>query len=254
MSSYLITGASRGLGLGLVQLLASKPISEVGLIFASGRKPSETLSELIETNPGRVHFIELEISDKISVEKAVKQVETILEEHKATLDVLVNNAAILNYTPDGVDTMSDLSETLNINVVGTHLVTAGFLPLLKKGNAKKVANVSSTLGSLALSAKFAHMPSPAYKISKAATNMLTRQYAHDLAKDEFSVFCLSPGWVKTDMGSEDAELSVEQSVSAILEIITNADKNSNGKFFDIHVPGWEDAPGLNQYPGGEPAW
>ncbi|KAH8828967.1 hypothetical protein DL96DRAFT_1696015 [Flagelloscypha sp. PMI_526] len=254
MSSYLITGSTRGIGLGLVQFLSSKPTSEVSHVFASGRKSSEPLTKLIEAYPIRIHFVELEVTDASSIDKAVKYVEQILSEHKATLDVIVNNAAIMNYSPDGVETMSDLVETLNINVVGMHLITAAFLPLLRKGKGKKIANVSSTFGSIALSGKYAHFPTPAYKISKAAANMLTRQYAHDLAKDGFSVFCLNPGWVKTDLGSEQADLSVDQSVTAILDIFSNASVEDNGKFFNVHVPGWENAPGLNQYAGGEVDW
>ncbi|KAH8828865.1 dehydrogenase [Flagelloscypha sp. PMI_526] len=200
MSSYLITGSTRGLGLGLVQFLSSKPSSEVSHIFASGRKPSEGLTKLIEMNPDRIHFVELEVSNASSIRNAVKEVEEILSAHKAALDVLVNNAAIANFTPNGVETMSDLQETLNVNVIGMHLVTAGFLPLLRKGKGKKIANV---------------------------------QYANDLAKEEFSVFSYNPGWVKTDMGSEAADLSVEQAVAC---------------------PWWENAPGLNQYAGGELPW
>ncbi|KAH8823889.1 hypothetical protein DL96DRAFT_241356 [Flagelloscypha sp. PMI_526] len=248
-TSYLITGSSRGLGLGLANLLALKPKSEVSHIFATARKPSAALTKLVDANRGRVHFVELEVTDADSIRNAAKRVEDILVEHNGVLDVLVNNAGILNLTPDGVETMSDLSETLNINVVGMHLVTAGFLPLLRKGTGKKIVNVSSTMGSLAYSHALKHQRAPAYKISKAAANMLTLQYAHDLEKDGFSVVCLSPGWVKTDMGSEQADLTVDQSVNAVFEIISHVDSGSNGKFFNIRVPGWED-----RYPGGEPAW
>ncbi|KAH8828829.1 short-chain dehydrogenase-like protein [Flagelloscypha sp. PMI_526] len=254
MSSYLITGSTRGLGLGLVQFLSSKPSSEVSHVFATGRKPSESLTKLIEANPDRVRFVELEVSNASSVHKAVKEVEDILSAHKATLDVLINNAAIANFTPNGVETMSDLQETLNVNVIGMHLVTAGFLPLLRKGKGKKIANVSSNLGSMTLSPQWSQFPAPAYKISKAATNMLTSQYANDLVKEEFSVFSYNPGWVKTDMGSQAADLSVEQSVTAIFDIISRANIESSGKFFQVHVPGWENAPGLNQYGGGELPW
>ncbi|KAH8828824.1 short-chain dehydrogenase-like protein [Flagelloscypha sp. PMI_526] len=255
MSSYLITGSTRGIGLGLVQFLSSKPTSEVSHIFASGRKLSEDLARLIEANPNRVHFIELEVADASSISNAVADIERILSAHNATLDVLVNNAAISNFTPGGVETMTDLPEILNINVIGMHLVIAAFLPLLRKGKGKKIANASSNFGSVSLSGKLSFVPVPAYTVSKAAVNMLTNQYAHALAKEEFTVFCYNPGWVKTDMGgSQDADLTVEQSVSAIFDIISRADKESNGKFLQVHVKGWENAPGLNQYPGGELPW
>ncbi|KAH8828830.1 dehydrogenase [Flagelloscypha sp. PMI_526] len=217
MSTYLITGSTRGIGL-------------VSHIFASGRRPSEGLAKLAQANPDRVHFVELEVTNASSINNAVKQVEQILSVHEATLDILINNAGIMNYTPNGVETMSDLGETLNINVTGTHLVTAAFLPLLREGKNKKLVNVSSVFGSLADSGKYVQFPTPAYKISKAAMNMLTRQYANDLAKDGFSVFCLSPGWVKTDLGSKYADLTIDESVTAVFDIVSSANTDSNGKF------------------------
>ncbi|KAH8804313.1 short-chain dehydrogenase-like protein [Flagelloscypha sp. PMI_526] len=255
MSSILVTGAARGLGFGLVQLLASKPASEVKLIFASARKPNDALNKLAAANPGRVHLIELEVADAGSVQKAAKKVETVLNEHKATLDVLVNNAAILNYSPEGVQTMAvaDLEETFRINVVGIQIVTTEFLSLLKKGKGKKVVNISSPLGSLTLGTHLTMFTTPAYKVSKAAVNMLTVQWANDFGKDGFSFIALSPGWVKTDMGTDQAELSVDQSVNGILQAITNTDASSNGKFLDIEVKGWEPTP-LNSYTGGAIPW
>ncbi|KAH8834905.1 hypothetical protein DL96DRAFT_1572212 [Flagelloscypha sp. PMI_526] len=253
MSSYLITGSTRGIGFGLAQLLASKPASEVSHIITTSRKSSEAVVKLVEANPDRVHFVELDVSNPESVAAAVKQVERILAEHKTTLDVLINNAAIMNYTAGPVETMSDLAETFNVNVIGTHLVITGFLPLLRNGNGKKIVIVGSMLGSLTLSADFALIPAPAYKISKSATNMMTRQYAHDLDKEGFTVFTFSPGWVKTDMGSENAELTIGQSTTAIYNILSSANRDSNGKFFNVHIPGWKSIS-ANHYDGGEFAW
>ncbi|KAH8804163.1 short-chain dehydrogenase-like protein [Flagelloscypha sp. PMI_526] len=255
MSSVLVTGAARGLGLGLVQLLASKPTSEINLIFASARKPNEALTKLAAAHPGRVHVIALEVSDVASVQKAAKQVETVLDEHKATLDVLVNNAGVLNTSPDGVQTMTglDLEETFRINVVGTHIVTTEFLPLLKKGTGKKIISISSPLASLTLAPHLTMFRSPAYKISKTAVNMLTVQWANDFGKEGFTFLALSPGWVKTDMGSDEAELTVEQSVNGILRVIKQSDSSSNGKFFDVEVEGWKPTP-ISAYQGGEIAW
>ncbi|KAH8804307.1 dehydrogenase [Flagelloscypha sp. PMI_526] len=250
MSSYFITGSSRGLGLGLVEQLVSKPVSEVNIIFAGARSSSDALAQLVQTHPGRVHFVEIEITDAVGIQKAVKEVEAILEKHNSTLDVLVNNAGVVSFTPGGIDKMTDLDEILRVNLTGTHQVTAAFLPLLKKGKAKKIANMSSPLGSLSLVSKYGMIPSSAYKISKAALNMLTAQYAHDLAKDDFKVFCLSPGYVNNY--DPKGDLTVEQSVKALIEVIEKADKSSNGKFLNIKVQGIEN--GFNVYDGGEIPW
>ncbi|KAH8828641.1 short-chain dehydrogenase-like protein [Flagelloscypha sp. PMI_526] len=253
MSSILVTGSARGLGLGLVQLLASKPLSEVNLIFASARKPSDALVKLAAANPGRVHLVGVEVADVVSVQNAVKKVEDILAEHKATLDVLVNNAGIMNTTPDGIQTMTDLEDTFRVNVVGTHIVTTEFLPLLKKGKGKKIVNISSPVGSLAIAPHLTIFPTPAYKISKTALNMLTVQWANDFGKEGFTIIPLSPGWVKTDMGSDKAELTVEQSVKGIFKRIHESDSTLNGKFLDIDVEGWVPTP-MGSYNGGEIPW
>ncbi|KAH8828640.1 short-chain dehydrogenase-like protein [Flagelloscypha sp. PMI_526] len=253
MSSILVTGSGRGIGLGLIQLLASKPSSEVNLIFASARKPSDGLIKLAIANPGRVHLVDIEVTDVASVQNAVKKVETVLTEHKATLDVLVNNAGVMNVSPDGIQTMTDLEDTFRINVVGTHNVTAAFLPLLKKGKGKKVINISSPMGSLVIAPHLMAFPIPAYKISKSALNMLTVQWANDFGKEGFTIFSLSPGWVKTDMGSDKAELTVEQSVKAIFKRINEGDSTLNGKFLDVDVEGWEPTS-MNVYNGAEISW
>jgi NAD(P)-dependent dehydrogenase (short-subunit alcohol dehydrogenase family) len=105
MSSYFLTGTSRGLGLGLLRLLASKPTSEVQLIFASARTASNELKAAIESNPGRVYFIELEVTNAVAIMKAIEDVKIVLEEKGATLDVLINNAGILAHTPGGTEKM-----------------------------------------------------------------------------------------------------------------------------------------------------
>ncbi|KAH8828645.1 short-chain dehydrogenase-like protein [Flagelloscypha sp. PMI_526] len=253
MSSILVTGTARGLGLGLVQLLVSKPLSEVNLIFASTRKPSDALVKLTAANQGRIHLVDLDVADDISVQNAATNVEAILTERKATLDVLVNNAAIMNRTTDDIQTMNNLEETFRVNVIGTHIVTTEFLPLLKKGKGKKIINISSPVGSLTIAPHLTMFQTPAYKISKAALNMLTVQWANDFGKEGFSVFALSPGWVKTVMGTDNAELTVEQSVKAILQSIQQSDSTSNGKFLDINVEGWVHTR-LNSYKGGEIPW
>ncbi|RFU80193.1 short-chain dehydrogenase reductase sdr [Trichoderma arundinaceum] len=85
-------------------------------------------------------------------------------------------------------------------------------------------------------------------------NMLAVQYALEYEKDGFTVLTISPGWLKTDMGSEEADLEVETGVKAVLNLMNKADTSYNGKFYNIHVPGWEHKEGPNQYDGAEIAW
>lgn len=103
MASYLITGSSRGLGLALATLLASKPASEVSQVFASARSESAGIRDLVAKSEGRVHFIPLEVTSFDSAEAAAQQVDSVLG--GKGLDVLVNNAGIMTAALNGIDAM-----------------------------------------------------------------------------------------------------------------------------------------------------
>lgn len=93
MANVLVTGGGRGLGLGLVRLLASLPVSTISKVFVTTRgKPSEDLTKIIETSGGRVINVECEVVDAASVKRAAAEVEGKLGEEG--LDILINNAAV----------------------------------------------------------------------------------------------------------------------------------------------------------------
>ncbi|PWY93008.1 NAD(P)-binding protein [Aspergillus sclerotioniger CBS 115572] len=252
MASYLITGTSRGIGLAMARTLASKPASEVSVIFAAARTQTEELKRLVAESSGRVKSVPIDVENKASVRTAAATVEEALAGRG--LDVLLNGVGIMPATPNGIETMDDLDSVFHTNVISAHLVTSAFLPLLKNGIQKKVINISTTLGSITMAPRFALFPVPAYKVSKAALNMLTVQYAQSFVDQGFTFLTISPGWVKTGLGGDRADLTTEQSVQGILDIILPATKEDNGKFFNIRVPGWEKAEGLNQYDGAEVPW
>lgn len=105
MSSYLITGSSRGIGLELAKQLASSP--EVSTIFAAARKESPALKELIQTSHGRVALVQLETTDSASIKQAVLDAEKSLA--GKGLDVLINNAGVMDYVPEGPSALYELS-------------------------------------------------------------------------------------------------------------------------------------------------
>ncbi|KAG4429425.1 hypothetical protein IFR05_015088 [Cadophora sp. M221] len=237
MASYLITGSSRGIGLGYVTLLASRDASEVSKIFAAARSENAALKKLISESAGRVEFVHLEVTSEKSAKEAAQQVETSLG--GKGLDVLINNAGVPSYTEGGIENMTDLTDVLNTNVFGVHNVTRAFLPLLKKGQLKKIGNISSTLGSMTLSAMGKFQPTPAYKVSKTALNMLTVQWSESLEKDGFTVLAICPGWVKTDMGTEAGHLTTEESATGGLNVLSRGTPADNGKFYVVNIPGKE---------------
>ena len=105
MTSYLITGANRGLGLWMATILASKPVSDVSIVIAAVRNSSDALDRLVAESAGRVKFLAVQITEEESVEKFAAEVAQILPHG---LDVLINNAGIMHYSANaelGVEAM-----------------------------------------------------------------------------------------------------------------------------------------------------
>ncbi|KAJ5715536.1 uncharacterized protein N7483_012717 [Penicillium malachiteum] len=253
MASYLITGASRGLGLALVSRLAMLPPTEVGKIIATARSDnSPTLKELVSNSLGRVEWVKLDVCDQSSILAAAGEIDAKLK--GKGLDYLVNNVGTADWGSKGLEGMNNIDEVFHTNVTSTHMVTQALLPLLRKGTKKTVANISTTVGSFAKAKAFWASPVPAYRVTKAALNMLTVQYAQEYESEGFTVVAVSPGWLRTELGGDRADLPVEVGAEKTVEIIQNLRPSENGKFLNIHVPGWENAQGNNQYSGGETGW
>lgn len=104
MASYFITGTSRGVGLKLAEILAAKPASEVSVVFAAARTETQALKDLASKSDGRIQIVSIDITSEQSVKQAASKVEQSLG--NKGLDVLINNAGVMNYTPDGIETMS----------------------------------------------------------------------------------------------------------------------------------------------------
>ena len=252
MSSYLVTGCSRGLGLGLVQALLQIDTEVAGLIFAtsrSGQAPSQ-LQDVIDASKGRVIYVPLDVTDSISIATAVEIVTKALSPSRTGLDVLINNAGITVFEPERTQSMkgSDMTNIFTTNVVAVHNVTQAFLPLLRSGKEKKIINISSTLGSIKMVKEtpgYAQIPTTSYMISKAALNMLTVQYSTDLQKEGFVVMALSPGNMQTELGGTNAPLTVETGAKATLDIIWNSTVADSGRFRNIFVPHDNDHDGVD---------
>ncbi|KAM4057723.1 short chain dehydrogenase [Hirsutella rhossiliensis] len=255
MSYIAITGGGRGIGLELARQLEQLPTSRVAKVIVTTRgAPSAELAKLIANSAGRIVNIGCEVTNEASVQKAAAEIEAQLD--GKGLDILINNVGAMPYGAEGVRAMDGetLLQTFDVNVISAHRVTAALIPALQKSKEKKIIMVSSPLGSVGQANRFTWLPTPEYKITKAAMNMLSVQYAIAYEKEGFTVLAISPGWLKTDMGSERADLDVEQGVNAVKDLVLAADAKMNGKFYNIRVPGWEHAEGSNQYDGGEIPW
>ena len=232
MKTALITGANKGIGYEVARQLAVKGFHVfVGARNAkAGRKAAEEIAKKCHARRatalqagGKATFLEIDVADNNSVTKAARDFSNN-EEH---LDVLVNNAGIVADGDEAILEVSDdlLRKTLETNTLGVLRVTGAFVSLLQKSKAPRVINVSSGSGQLTGGADGW---APAYSISKTALNGITVQLAAALPK--FAVNSVCPGWVRTDMGGENASRSAEEGADTIVWLASEAPQDLTGKF------------------------
>jgi len=221
MKIVLVSGANKGIGHEVARQLAAKGFHVfVGARNAdAGRKAAEAISK----QRGKATFLKIDVADNDSVTTAVREFSNV-EDH---LDVLVNNAGII---VDGDSAILEISDnlfrnTLETNTLGALRVTRAFAPLLRKSKAPRVINVSSGGGQLTGGADGW---APAYCISKTSLNGVTVQLAAALPK--FAVNSVCPGWVRTEMGGENASRSVEEGADTIVWLASEAPQDLAGKF------------------------
>jgi NAD(P)-dependent dehydrogenase (short-subunit alcohol dehydrogenase family) len=221
MKTALITGANKGIGHEVARQLASKGFHV--FVGARNAKAGRKAAEEIAKKGGKATFLEIDVADNDSVTKAAREFSKS-EDH---LDVLVNNAGIIEDGDEAILEISDdlFRKTLETNTVGPLRVTRAFAALLRKSKAPRVINVSSGSGQLAGGADGW---APAYSISKTALNGVTSQLAAALPK--FAVNSVCPGWVRTDMGGENANRSVEEGADTIVWLASEAPQDLTGKF------------------------
>ncbi|KAI8097057.1 4-dihydrotrisporin dehydrogenase [Halteromyces radiatus] len=222
--TYLITGASRGLGLEFVKQLSAQGHT----VIATARQPgqSEALSSLVDNK--KVFTVPLDTTNKDSIKSAFEKIKTISD----GVDVLINNSGIAG--PREFDVLNVPGETytevFNTNVIGTSDVTQAAIPLLRQKNTRKIINISSIVGSVQLNICGGGIP--AYGVSKAAENYLTKAFSSALKDENFIVVAVHPGWVKTDMGGSSASITTDVSIAGIINEINKLTKEKNGTYFD----------------------
>jgi NAD(P)-dependent dehydrogenase (short-subunit alcohol dehydrogenase family) len=218
--TVFISGANRGIGLGMALLMAGKGYR----VFAGYREQarSERLFQKARED-GRIVPVKVDVT----IEGEVKALAETIAARSGHLDILINGAGINPSKAGEIDSLSltDFTEGFLVNVGGPFLTTRYLLPLLKEGREKKVVNITSVMGSIQLSTG----DMVPYRVSKAALNMLTKNMAIACQPYGITVVGLHPGWVKTDMGGPEAPLSVEESVTKLLGIIENLSPSRSGE-------------------------
>jgi NAD(P)-dependent dehydrogenase (short-subunit alcohol dehydrogenase family) len=212
----VVTGGNRGIGLEVCRQLAALGYTVV--------LTARDLAKARAAAQGQLLACELDVADEESVRAAADWVRAEL----GRCDVLVNNAAS-HYDPGARAVTADLgivTEALDTNLLGAWRTTQAFLPLLRESRHGRIVNVSSEGGSLASMGAGA----PAYSVSKAALNALTRILAAELRSARILVNAVCPGWTATDMGGH-AGRPVEDGAASVVWAVTLPDDGPTGGFY-----------------------
>jgi NAD(P)-dependent dehydrogenase (short-subunit alcohol dehydrogenase family) len=222
----LVTGANRGIGFE-----GSRQLARAGLdviLTARGEEAGSEAAERLRSEDLPVRYERLDVADAASVEQCAGRVGAI--------DVLVNNAGVLLDRGSTLDVTDEvLRDTLDVNLLGALRTARAFLPGMVERGYGRIVNVSSGAGQIAETSGYA----PAYSISKAALNMLTRKLAVTTPGGDIKINAMCPGWVRSDMGGAAAPRSLEEAADTLVWLATlPADGPTNGFFRDRRPIAW----------------
>jgi NAD(P)-dependent dehydrogenase (short-subunit alcohol dehydrogenase family) len=217
----VVTGANRGIGYEVARQLFERGFEVVlgSRDLAWGERAARTF----EATGATVHAVQLDVSEQTSVSK----MGTWVREHLGRTDVLVNNAAIHYDTWQRAESadLGIVREALETNLLGAWRTTQVLLPLLRKSHRARIVNVSSEGGSIS---EMNGGP-PAYSVSKASLNALTKLLAGELRVDGILVNAVCPGWTATDMGGGGRP--VAEGAASVVWAVDIPDDGPTGGFF-----------------------
>jgi NAD(P)-dependent dehydrogenase (short-subunit alcohol dehydrogenase family) len=220
----LVTGANRGLGFETARQLLARDMTVVmaGRDIAAVERARRTLGEEAQA---RTLAVPMDVTDAESIAAAHR----LVSERLGALDVLVNNAAVLLFENKDVLSIprSGYRDTFETNVFGVIEVCRTFVPGMARRQYGRIVNVSSGAGQLATMSTYA----PAYSMSKAALNALTRILASAYRDTGVLVNAVDPGWVRTDMGGPSAPRSPREGADTIVWLATLPGDGPTGGFF-----------------------
>ena len=232
----LITGANKGIGFEISRQLADRNTKI--LVGARDEGKGMDARNKLRGDGCDAHFVNIDVNNPSSIKSSIQHIDTQFKR----LDILVNNAGILidpqtNYLELDLDT---LNQTLVTNTFGPMLLGQASVPLMKRNNFGRIVNMSSTLGSLTDMANpnsdYAGVLAPAYRLSKTLLNGITILLANEVRGTNILVNATCPGWVRTDMGGNEAPLSPAQGAETPVWLATLPDNGPTGGFFREKQP------------------
>jgi len=224
MESVLITGASRGIGLEMARQYAEDGTWRV---YACCRRPRgcEELTRLTRTFGERISVHPLDVTEQPQIEALARELDG------QRLDLLINNAGV--YGPHGVrfghvDPHAWI-EVLRVNTIAPLKVAEAFAGHVGRSSRRVIATISSRMGSITDNTSGG---SYAYRTSKAAVNMVMKNLALELHDRGIACITLNPGWVRTDMGTQHAPLTVRESVMNMRTVLASVRLKDSGRWIN----------------------
>lgn len=232
----LVTGANKGIGLEIARQLGKTGF----LVFLGARNTAagQAAAAKLRAEGLDVHPVELDLNRKETIEAAASAIKA----HGQRLDVLINNAAIVDAAdgPPGTVDFSVVQRVMETNFFGTLSVTQAMLPLLREAPAPRIVNVSSGLGSLTMNGdptwSFAGAKYLGYNTSKAALNMLTIQLAYEFRDTPMKVNSANPGYTATDMNGNQGNQTLEEGAAEPVRLALLPSDGPTGGFFETTGP------------------
>ena len=220
--NVLVTGASRGLGFSLVKRF----LVGGATVFAGVRTLStgSHLQKLREAHPNALDILELDVTKEAMVREARREVGARVN----TVDVLINNAAVLLGRDDSIYNLdlNAVEETINVNLLGPIRVATQFSGLIRNSKCPRILNVSSEAASFGTSGRANY----AYSVSKAALNMFTRILRNELDSTA-RVYAVHPGRMRTDMGMAEFPLHPDEVAESIYQLVVGDVEVTDGSWF-----------------------
>jgi len=224
MPTLLITGANRGIGLELCK----QYVEQGWRVFATCRTPddAEELKNIETSSKGLLSIHALDVSNEYQMSELQKTLKNV------PIDILLNNAGVYGYRAAefGKSDSDAWDEAVAINLLAPMKMMEHFVENVAISDKKIIASISSKMGSMSDNTSGG---SYAYRATKAALNAVMVSAAHDLKHLRITSLMLHPGWVRTDMGGENGEISVEESANFLRKNLSDCTIKDSGSFLDV---------------------
>lgn len=225
----IVTGGNRGIGREIARQLMK---ADMYVVIGCRSEPKCAMAvDDLQREGANIAGFQLDVNDTKSVRRFIEHVEKA----HGKPSILVNNAGVYPEETEAKveDTATSVwRETFETNLFGAVRMCREVLPLMKKLRYGRIVNISSGLGQLHQMGE----GSPAYRVSKAALNALTKTLAAEVAGSGILVNSMSPGWVRTDMGGEEAPRSVEEGAETAVWLSLLPSNGPTGQFFRDRKP------------------